>query len=376
MQVINGIPLVPGEDDITSTEKVTSGYHTGGSATLSPSEWTTGSLSDSVETYYYDITKESTTGTIQWQVAYGNINGKGGNTDSDAIKSPTEAIYREWSNILLPEFEVTGGFFISANKSQSPSDSTIAAGTKDTDFYILIGQRSLFKDRLNKKNWTLTLTGSNSAGASGTAATGLNTLISLTDDSEDVPPVYTPAGPRYNIVSGSDGSVVSASSARTFGFFYPDQGVMIFSAAELSRSIPGNGTGTHIDDAVVFGSQSHAGFVSPTVETKDTNTALRFINCMSGSTAAFKFRSEEDQTSVSYFCRAKATQMNYSNNPTFVSGSDNLIRQKTLRGNPTVYITGVELYDGIGNIVATGKLSSPLKKNFSSEATIKAKITF
>ena len=47
-----------------------------------------------------------------------------------------------------------------------------------------------------------------------------------------------------------------------------------------------------------------------------------------------------------------------------------------MRGNPTVYITGVELYDSVGNMVATGKLSKPLKKNFSSEATIKVKLTF
>ena len=36
----------------------------------------------------------------------------------------------------------------------------------------------------------------------------------------------------------------------------------------------------------------------------------------------------------------------------------------------------VELYDGLGNMVANGKLSTPLKKNFSSEATIKTKLTF
>jgi hypothetical protein len=68
--------------------------------------------------------------------------------------------------------------------------------------------------------------------------------------------------------------------------------------------------------------------------------------------------------------------MNFSNNPTFVSGSLNELRHTTMKGNPTVYITGVELYDGIGNLVAVGKLSTPLKKNFSSEATIKVKLTF
>ena len=47
-----------------------------------------------------------------------------------------------------------------------------------------------------------------------------------------------------------------------------------------------------------------------------------------------------------------------------------------MKGNPTVYITGCELYNAVGEVVATGKLSTPLKKNFSSEATIKVKLTF
>ena len=47
-----------------------------------------------------------------------------------------------------------------------------------------------------------------------------------------------------------------------------------------------------------------------------------------------------------------------------------------MKGNPTVYITGIGLQDASGNIVAVGKLSNPLKKNFSSEATIKVKLTY
>ena len=106
------------------------------------------------------------------------------------------------------------------------------------------------------------------------------------------------------------------------------------------------------------------------------NNALRFVNVLQGSGAYMKFRDEEDQTSVQFFCRVRAAEANFSNSPTFVSGSLNEIRQKTMKGNPTTYITGVELYNGSGQMVATGKLSSPLKKNFSSEATIKVKLTY
>ena len=68
--------------------------------------------------------------------------------------------------------------------------------------------------------------------------------------------------------------------------------------------------------------------------------------------------------------------MNFSNSPTFVSGSLNELRQTTMKGNPTTFITSVQLYNDSGEMVAVGNLSTPLKKNFSSEATIKVKLTY
>ena len=91
---------------------------------------------------------------------------------------------------------------------------------------------------------------------------------------------------------------------------------------------------------------------------------------------SLKFRDEEDQVSAQYFCRVRSGQMNFSNNPTFVSGSLNELRQKTMKGNPNTFITSVQLYNDAGEMVAVGNLSTPLKKNFSSEATIKVKLTY
>ena len=89
-----------------------------------------------------------------------------------------------------------------------------------------------------------------------------------------------------------------------------------------------------------------------------------------------KFRDEEDQVSSQYFCRAKAGEYNFSNSPTFVSGSQNELRHTSMKGNPSTFITSVQLYNGAGDMVAVGNLSTPLKKNFSSEATIKVKLTY
>ena len=89
------------------------------------------------------------------------------------------------------------------------------------------------------------------------------------------------------------------------------------------------------------------------------------------------FRSEEDQTSRAYFCRALANDFNFSNSPTFTSGSDRRVRHSDMIGYPSTFITTVGLYQGASReLVAVGRLSSPVQKNYGTEATIKVKLTY
>ncbi len=360
-------------DKIVDTNKVTAGYFSNGAGKIFGTGIHSASVSDTNETYYYGITNSTDSdATTQFTVAYGHYAGSGSNTDANDIKGATEAIYTQWASTLLAENEITGGFKISAGGSGDGEGANLTAF--DPDVYILVARRSLYKERFNKGNWTIALSGS------GQGAT--ERLMTLTDDSKTTTGTATPAGLRYNIVSGSDGTVATASSARTFGWFYPEVGALVFSATELSASIPGADT-CRTAVATYHGTPATPsaanGFCPNTGNDGDKANALKFINALrtGNSTDTYiQARSEEDQTSVSYFCRVTANQMNFSNNPTFVSGSSNEIRHNNLKGNPSVYLTGVGLYNTAGQLVAIAKLSTPLKKNFSSEATIKVKLTY
>ena len=370
------MPLIPtsqpinateGVDMIQSTDKVTAGYFTDGITKLPASSMHSSSLDATNETYYYGVAKDNSTGSAQFHVAYGNFLGKGGNSHGDDIKSPTEVVYKQWAGTLLAENEITGGFIISS----TATNSAVTTG-RDEELYFLIGQRANMGDRWNKKNWTLVLSGSNSANLGAPK-------LHLTDDSATVKATPTPAGPRYNIVSGSQGAVQSPASTRTFGWFYPDQGVMVFSGAELSASLPASASNIGVPATYRGTSVGHgfAGFgFDNSSEDKDYNNALRFVNCLKPPGAYIQARSETDLHSNAYFCRVHAGHYNFSTNPTFVSGSLNMIRATTMKGNPVVFITGVEMYNTQGDMVAVAKLSTPLKKTFSSEATIKNKLTF
>ena len=383
------LPINGSTDMLRDTQLVTAGYFTGGAGTLVAANIHSGSLSEANQEYYHNIVQTHTasgSAATQFSVAYGHYAGSGSTTDAGNLKGPSEVIYKQWANILLGPNEITGGFGISGQGTwKSGGGAAGSSGSMDEEIFVLVGKRSLFKDRINSGNWTIALSGSLStpAGDAFRVPSGSG-LLYLTDDSKTKAATSTVAGNRYNIVSGSTGAVASGSDWKTYGWFYPDMGVMVFSAAELSASIPGAspGGGAQMDFTASYdintlssASVSCSGFYTNT-NTYDTKNSLRFINCLKHDGAYLKFRSEEEQNSVSYFCRVFSGDMNYTNNTTFVSGSQNLIRHEGMRTDPTVYITGINLYSGGGHLVATAKLSTPLKKNFGSEATIKVKLTY
>ena len=354
-----------GMDRITQTEKVTSPYFSNGTSILTGAH-SASNLTATNEKYFFGIANSATTTTEEFNVAFGSTNGYGANVEA-STKSETAVVYGQYANLLLAPTEVTGGFHISS----PASDSVIASG-KDEEIFVMSARRSNMKDRLNKGSWT--------AAFSGSLADGSGKTLKLTDDSSTTDPTATPVGDRYNIISGAAGTAhaaASSSTAKNYGFFYPNTGIMVYSAAELSASIPG---GDIIGpSATVFASGSQLGFGYLKNTTVDSSPGLLFINALhtgSDADAGLTFRDEEDQVSAQYFCRVRSGQMNFSNNPTFVSGSLNELRHTTMKGNPTVFITSVQLYNSSGHMVAVGNLSTPIKKNFSSEATIKVQLTY
>ena len=345
-------------DTIADTIKTTAGYFTNGDGTLAGTDIHTGSLAESNEKYYFNVVQThplTSSAEVQFSVTYGHVAGSGSDTHGDGVssttlKGQTMAIYNQLTNLLLEETEASGGFKI----AQSGTDKAgLSSGDRDPYVYALMGKRNRFKDRINKKAWTISFTGiTASNSAAGDDAFSYH-QFNFTDDSKTVPAVATPGGPRHNIVSGALGVVDSTypASVRTYGWFYPEMGIMLFSGTMLSQSIGGTDAGTHMtasfdagggQSTVNSGYVSCSGFAPNDYSRGNSRNALRMINCMRnvGSTTALRLRSEEDQTQENYFCRIRATEYNFSANPTFVSGSKNKIRNLDMHGNPQTFITG------------------------------------
>ena len=166
-------------------------------------------------------------------------------------------------------------------------------------------------------------------------------------------------GRVFNLVSGSitDGIY---SPITYYGEVYPEQGVIVID-------------GDKLDDDLSF--------ASVTASNIDGKNALKLFTAISGAYGistnfGFAARNEEEVKSTFFFVRAKNGEYNFSNNPSFASGSNGIFTQATFINDPKVYITTVGLYNENQELLAVAKLSQPVLKSFSNEILVKVKLDF
>jgi hypothetical protein len=200
-------------------------------------------------------------------------------------------------------------------------------------------------------------------------------IIQLTDNSNDVSvETFLDCGRVYQIVSGSNGSAIALANSApnavaagmtisgSYGLMLPDIGTIILNAAALNLSFANGG----VSLGTVTGSNS------------DDNNPARLFTRLSTTTgvSSFALNSQETVTSDFAFVRARNGEFNYSENPSFISGSTGNIVYDAFIQNPQTYITTVGLYNDNNELLGVAKLSKPLKKDFSKEALIRVKLDF
>jgi hypothetical protein len=333
-------------------EAVSAGIWSDGTGTLSNFFINT-TQSGSTGRYFLDVsnlTLGSSGSAVQFSVAYGNRQGSGSQIVN--VDKPTKAIYSQYSQTLLA---ANDGIF------------TMEGSVNTDEIFILNFERARQKEKVDPGNWQLTLSGSSGTENKG----GLRTFID--DSGATTNPTINEAGRVFNIVSGSISSGIKTAAASEtgggVGLFYPDQGVLIFNAGQFR---PGNG----MDISLRTGGPT-GGIGSGSSVHNDNH--FKFFSAVSASGAAgsgFQARNEEDVTSTHYFVRVRNQEFNYSNNPTFTSGSNGSFRFSTMKDDPRVYITSVGLYDDANQLLATAKLSKPQLKSFAKELLVKVKLDY
>jgi hypothetical protein len=335
-------------------EVVTGGVWSDGIASLT-TEFTSSTQTNTQRSYYVDVyqSNPSATGSaVQYSLAFGHALGSGSNSQGQLEDSPSKAIYSQYRQLLLP-----------ANQTRFTT-----AGSGSTDYvYVLNFKRDRIKERLDVGNWELPLISisSRATNATGSVVTG-SSIIKLIDDSAISSGTNTVAGKVYNIVSGSiNAGVFNVSSPTYYGMVYPDHGTLVLDGKMLDQRL---------------------GFATVTGSSVEGNNHFVLFRSISGSSFftdpetsdpyGFLARNSEKVTSTHYFVRIKNAEYNFSNNPSYTTGSVGQVSQTTFVGDPKTYITTVGLYNDSQELLAVAKLSQPLLKSFQREALIRVKLDF
>jgi len=90
----------------------------------------------------------------------------------------------------------------------------------------------------------------------------------------------------------------------------------------------------------------------------------------------FIARSAEKITSTNYFVRLKNGDYNYSNNPTYYTGSLPQNVLPAFRDKPISYVTTIGLYNDANELLAVAKLSRPVQKSTDKEALVRVRLDY
>ena len=328
----------------------------------------------------YNEHTSSANSEVQYAVAYGNRLGSGAldftnDTGSFGLNA-ARVIYNQYRQLVFQD---------------ETQNFTFGSHTPD-DIYIINVNRARYKQKLNPGSLNLRLAGSSMEGGSGSGT------LHLTDDSvtngagaTNVP--GNKLGEYYNIVSGSSG-VVSGSttnqlvingSGSTFGLFYPEAGLIILNADAFTQ------TGAASASAASTSGSSYLPITAASlVPVRKKNIAaknhLRLLHSLmiggpasqsiaTNPQAKFVVDTAENVESKFFFIRARNSEYNYTNNPSFVDNNNNILHN-SMKLNPKVFITTVGLYNDSNELLAVAKLSQPVAKDFTKEALIRVKLDY
>ena len=329
------------EDFLVSSDSITSTLWSTGVPTLTSFNTSSVQAAGSSGNYYlsvYQTASTNPTAQVQFDIAYGDALGSGSILYNPIVPSNsyTKTIYGQYRSMILEDENSSFTFGIGNNTYTT------------NNFWILSIERANYKQSLFPGSLNLKISGSGG-------------VINLTDNSQDVL-VNTFLGSTrvFQLISGSNGTAGTLANSGyvvnsgSYGLVFPDLGTIMLNPAAISQSIQ------------VAASRSN---------NSDGLNNQRMFNAISLG-ASFALNSEETVTSDYVFVRARNSEFNYSENPSFISGSTGEVIYSNFINQPQVYITTIGMYNDSNDLLAVAKMSRPLLKDFTKEALIRVKLDF
>jgi hypothetical protein len=324
------------QDLVISTDSVTSTVWSNNNPTLTGFFTSSTQVTSNVAQFYYSVYQTSSTdasAAVQFDVAYCDQYGSGSVWYNQLVPgvSPTRTNYGQYRTLILGD----------------ENSQFVFGNTTSSYFYAINVERARYKQSLLPGTMTMILSGSGGR-------------ISLTDDSTIASSVtFTDAGRVYNMVSGSAGTVFTGTNTLGWTPASGSYGWFLLNGLALD----GSGAAGGISLGTLRPSSSIV------------NNPTRIINALNLG-QSFKLNSQEALSSDFIFVRARNDEFNYSENPSFISGSTGEVIFDSFINNPQTYISTVGLYNDNSELLAVAKLSRPLPKDFTKELLVRVKLDF
>ena len=257
------------------------------------------------------------------------------------------SIYNQMAQVLVG-YDSTGSIM-----NFDEDGNFVAGGTKVTGTMFLSFSRLLVKDEIKRGSFSMTLgvsqayTDPNQWGSQVTITDAAATSSYLSN---------SPAGEYAPLMSGSE----------TYGLIYYQAGVVVLNVQKIFLSgsngatpclMTGSGAGSYVTAMLASGSIVTCG------------DALRH------RIGNISFNNTTELNSSIYFCRINHNDFLYSANPSYLNGSK--IRVKTVATDaPIAYFTAIGLYSADGELLATAKVSEPIKRSPDTEQILRIRLDF
>jgi hypothetical protein len=329
------------EDFLVSSDSITSTLWSTGNPTLTSFNTSSIQVAGSSGNYYFSVFQTSSTepsAQVQFDIAYGDALGSGSVLYNPIVpeNSYTKTIYGQYRSMIL-EDENSSFIYGVGNNTYTTNN-----------FWVLSMERARYKQSLFPGSLNLQLSGSGG-------------IINLTDNSLDNP-VNTFLGSTrvLQLISGSNGTAGTlpfsgyVPGSGSYGLVFPDLGTILLNPSAISQSIQVDASRSNNSDGL--------------------NTQTLFNSISLG--ASFALNSQETITSDYVFVRARNSEFNYSENPSFISGSTGEVIYSNFINQPQVYLTTIGMYNDSNDLLAVAKMSRPLLKDFTKEALIRVKLDF
>jgi len=340
------------EDFIVSADSVQSIAWSTGNPILRSMFTSSAQLAGSSGNYYvqvYQLDGRLAQAEAQFDIAYGNKSGVGSTPFNPLYPTttPSKTIYGQYRSMILEDENAV--FLTGVGATGQTTVTTSSTAVEMTDFWVISPSRARYKQSMFPGTFNLHLSSSVSE-------------LKLTDNSNDVSvQSFLGSSKVYQIVEGENGSGIAGGGYTpnngSYGLFFPDIGTILLNPDAISTKL---GAAT-----LPNRNQSVGNTVNP----------IKGFNIIEKG-AYFSLNASETVTSDFVFVRSRNSEFNYSENPSFISGSTGEVIFDNFINNPQVYPTTVGLYNDANELMAVAKLSKPLLKDFTKESLIRVKLDF